>query len=234
MIPNHRYKQHSSNQKDKQSKEIAGYLSTLRDKILDNLEVDIEHIKVSFCDDGGHYPSIIWLCIRRVKVNNLKEQIKVDNNNDSESYCSQCEYGWRNSPAVDKNHLEVKKKILLDGISLYVEDISKTDKSKSNNTNNNNDKVNDILSPNSIRNNAWNSQFSKTTMYNILDNLNIIISISISKTPDPHLHFCYIDCCSPINIKLRDIDIQAFCVLLNELKSLFLVRFLKNIYYYFY
>lgn len=81
----------------------------------------------------------------------------------------------------------------------------------------------------SIRNDKipcqWSEQFESNNYFPIIHNINISILLSIGKLPTKHIHFCFVECSESIEINLRDKDIQAFCLLLDEFKHLFMVSF---------
>jgi hypothetical protein len=60
-------------------------------------------------------------------------------------------------------------------------------------------------------------------MHRVVQDVNVHIVLVFSKKPFKHVHFCSVHCDQPIEFDLRDIDVQGFCVMLNELKTIFLV-----------
>ena len=201
----------------------------------------------------GSFPSVVHISIDRLHYapgisNNIIDGV--------EQRCNDCDCSWPLGPsAANQKQTFNEKRLDIANFSVYIEeidddsplhsDLSNTNNlNQSNNTssssNNNLNNGNNNLSNNSLNNNNNNNgeliedrknlkANSTNSRSEVVKNVNIKVRAVFGKLPYPHMHFCSIECEDQLNIHLRDIDLQAFSLMINELKALFTIKTPNNV-----
>ena len=184
----------------------GGYLSILRDRILENLQIEVDHVRIAITDTKGSFPATFWLVIRRLIMNS-----PPDSSSDTVQLspeCNQCPETfptWLNLNNLASQSGEVRKCLEVCGFDLYIEEAGEQSASL----------------PTLDEFWSWQRRMSSHLhAHAVVSDATMKVTFSLVWHPIRILHSCVVEGPNPIDIQLKDTDIRVFLSLIDQLRLL--------------
>ena len=190
---------------------------------------------MSFSDTEGSFPSVVHVSIQELKFFPSNASALPEPETAGET-CMGCaaanvDASWSQGPlpALEGRPDRVKE-VIVERLCVYVQEVPIDKSEKAQGANSDSDTAATTVK-NAAEGEPKKGESAEDWLLRDTANLHAVVKdvtvravVVTRDVPYTHLHFCKVHTADPIDFHLRDIDLQAFCLMMNELKAIFMVR----------
>lgn len=199
--------------------------------------MNVKQLRMSFSDTEGSFPSVVHVSIQQLKFfpSNASVLPKAEKAGGTCEGCAavNVDASWPQVPLPDvEGRPDRIKEVLVERLCVYVQEVpTQRGKQKEESGKGCTEDPAAAASKSAAEGEPKEGESAEdwllrdtANLHAVVKDVNLQAIVVIRDVPYTHLHFCKVFTADPIDFHLRDIDLQAFCLMMNELKAIFMVR----------